>query len=52
MELVWCRMLSPLLGGSSCTFGLILAVALVSIMPGASLRARPRTRRPTMAGSP
>jgi len=31
MELVWYRMLSPLLGGSSYTFGLILAVALLGI---------------------
>jgi spermidine synthase len=31
MELVWYRMLSPLLGGSTFTFGLILAVALAGI---------------------
>lgn len=31
MELVWYRMLGPLLGGSSFTFGLILAVALFGI---------------------
>ncbi|HUQ19436.1 MAG TPA: fused MFS/spermidine synthase [Gemmatimonadaceae bacterium] len=31
MELVWYRMLTPLLGGSSYTFGLILAVALLGI---------------------
>lgn len=31
MELVWYRMLSPLLGGSTFTFGLILAVALLGI---------------------
>ncbi|PYQ60640.1 MAG: spermidine synthase [Acidobacteria bacterium] len=31
MELVWYRMLGPLLGGSSYTFGLILAVALLGI---------------------
>lgn len=31
MELVWYRMLAPLLGGSSYTFGLILAVALAGI---------------------
>jgi spermidine synthase len=31
MELVWYRMLSPLLGGSTFTFGLILAVALFGI---------------------
>ena len=31
MELVWYRLLSPLLGGSTFTFGLILAVALLGI---------------------
>ncbi|RLB64697.1 MAG: spermidine synthase, partial [Deltaproteobacteria bacterium] len=31
LELVWYRMLSPLLGGSTYTFGLILAVALLGI---------------------
>lgn len=31
MELVWYRMLSPILGGSTYTFGLILAVALAGI---------------------
>jgi spermidine synthase len=31
MELVWYRMLGPLLGGSTYTFGLILAVALLGI---------------------
>lgn len=34
MELVWYRMLSPLLGGSTFTFGLILAVALTGIGAG------------------
>lgn len=34
MELVWYRMLAPLLGGSSYTFGLILAVALFGIGAG------------------
>lgn len=31
MELVWYRMLAPILGGSTYTFGLILAVALLGI---------------------
>ncbi len=31
MELVWYRMLSPLLGGTTYTFGLILAIALLGI---------------------
>lgn len=44
MELVWYRMLAPLLGGSSYTFGLILAIALIGIGIGGALYAR--TRRP------
>ena len=46
MELVWYRMLSPLLGGSTYTFGLILAVALLGIGAGSlarSIRSRPRS---------
>ena len=51
MELVWYRMLSPLLGGSSYTFGLILAVALLGIGAGGLLYGLgARTRRPTIAG--
>jgi spermidine synthase len=34
MEMVWYRMLSPLLGGSTFAFGLILAVALFGIGSG------------------
>jgi spermidine synthase len=34
MEIVWYRMLSSLLGGSTFTFGLILAVALLGIVGG------------------
>jgi spermidine synthase len=40
MELTWYRMLAPLLGGSSYTFGLILAVALVGIAIGGAVYAR------------
>ena len=40
MELTWYRMLAPLLGGSSYTFGLILAVALAGIGIGGALYAR------------
>jgi spermidine synthase len=40
MELVWYRMLGPILGGSSYTFGLILAVALAGIGLGGALYAR------------
>ncbi len=44
MELVWYRMLAPILGGSSYTFGLILAIALVGIGLGGLLYSR--TTRP------
>jgi spermidine synthase len=37
MELVWYRLLGPLLGGTIFTFGLILAVALAGIGIGSSL---------------
>ncbi len=36
MELVWYRMLGPILGGTTFTFGLILTVALVGIGLGAA----------------
>ncbi|MFN7972652.1 MAG: fused MFS/spermidine synthase [Acidobacteriota bacterium] len=39
MELVWYRMLGPVLGGSSYTFGLILAVALLGVGIGGALYA-------------
>jgi spermidine synthase len=49
MELVWYRVLGPLLGGSSYTFGLILSVALLGIGAGGLLYAvGPRPRRPTL----
>ncbi|MEM7349256.1 MAG: fused MFS/spermidine synthase [Acidobacteriota bacterium] len=49
MELVWYRMLAPLLGGSSYTFGLILAVALLGVGLGGLLYAAgPPRRRPTL----
>ncbi len=49
MELVWYRMLGPLLGGSSYTFGLILAVALLGIGAGGLLYgAGEGGRRPTL----
>lgn len=37
MELVWYRMLAPLLGGTTYTFGLILAVVLAGIGVGGSI---------------
>jgi spermidine synthase len=49
MELVWYRMLSPLLGGSTYTFGLILSVALAGIAGGGLLYAAGRQAvRPTL----
>ncbi|MBJ96009.1 MAG: spermidine synthase [Rickettsiales bacterium] len=45
MELVWYRMLAPLLGGSSYTFGLILAVALLGLGLGSLLYGSGNTRR-------
>lgn len=51
MELVWYRMLAPLLGGSSYMFGLILAMALLGIGLGGLLYAAgSRQIRPTLAG--
>ncbi len=51
MELVWYRMLAPILGGSSYTFGLVLAVALSGIGAGSALYATRRdgARSPTIA---
>jgi spermidine synthase len=40
MELVWYRMLAPLLGGSTYTFGLILAVALAGVGAGSAAYSR------------
>ncbi|MBI4702219.1 MAG: fused MFS/spermidine synthase [Deltaproteobacteria bacterium] len=49
MELVWYRMLSPLLGGTSYTFGLILAVALAGIGAGGLVYGlRPQGRPPRL----
>jgi spermidine synthase/MFS family permease len=49
MELVWYRMLGPILGGSTFTFGLILAVALAGIgIGGALYPALFRDRRPDL----
>jgi spermidine synthase len=44
MELVWYRMLAPILGGSSYTFGLILAIALLGIGIGSLAYALGNTR--------
>lgn len=49
MELCWYRMLAPILGGSSYTFGLILGVALFGIGIGGLLYAFGSSgRRPTL----
>jgi predicted membrane-bound spermidine synthase len=46
MELVWYRMLGPLLGGTTFTFGLILAVALTGIGLGGAAYAMFSRRLP------
>ncbi|WP_434380004.1 fused MFS/spermidine synthase [Melittangium boletus] len=51
MEMVWYRMLSPLLGGSTFTFGLILVVALAGIgLGGAAYAAWGQSRPATLRG--
>ncbi len=51
MELVWYRVLSPLLGGSSYTFGLILAFALLGIgLGGLVYASRPKDRPVSLNG--
>jgi len=51
MELVWYRMLGPLLGGTTFMFGLILAVALLGIgLGGAAYALRGDTSRATIGG--
>ena len=50
LELVWYRMLAPLLGGTTYTFGLILAVALFGVGVGGILYTlRSNDRSPTLA---
>jgi spermidine synthase len=49
MELVWYRMLTPLLGGTTYTFGLILAVALSGIGAGSLCWSAVRRGRATVA---
>lgn len=46
MELVWFRMLAPILGGSSVTFGLIVAVALTGIAIGGEAYSRRGSTNP------
>jgi spermidine synthase len=49
MEIVWYRMLTPLLGGTTFTFGLILAVALAGIGSGSFCYTAGRRHRATVA---
>ena len=51
MELVWYRMLGPILGGSVYTFGLVLAVALAGIGLGGLVYAVVGARRPPAVGA-
>lgn len=46
LEIVWYRVLSPILGGSSFTFGLILAVALAGIGTGSFVYTRRKETQP------
>lgn len=46
LEIVWYRVLGPILGGSSFTFGLILAVALAGIGIGSFAYTRRKESRP------
>ncbi|HMI88785.1 MAG TPA: fused MFS/spermidine synthase, partial [Polyangiaceae bacterium] len=49
MEIVWYRMLGPLLGGTVFTFGLILAVALFGVgLGGAFYGVLEKARRPSL----
>ena len=50
MELVWYRMLSPILGGTTYMFGLVLAVALAGIALGGALYAFLRRDAATLGG--
>lgn len=51
MELVWYRMMTPLLGGTTFTFGLILAIALLGIGIGSCVYASWSERiQPTLSG--
>jgi spermidine synthase len=49
MEMVWYRMLTPLLGGTTFMFGLVLATALLGIGAGGSAYSFWRSDRPVSA---
>lgn len=46
LELIWYRMLAPLMGGSAYTFGIVLAVALAGIGVGGYVYSRRDPQRP------
>ncbi|MBN2197518.1 MAG: fused MFS/spermidine synthase [Polyangiaceae bacterium] len=50
LELVWYRILAPILGGTGYSFGLVLAVALAGIGLGSYAYARRDERRPATLG--
>ncbi|HEY8212220.1 MAG TPA: fused MFS/spermidine synthase [Myxococcaceae bacterium] len=49
LEVVWYRMLGPLLGGTVFTFGLILSFALLGIGIGGALYGRQTNNRPALS---
>src|SRR6185436_13426608 len=50
LEVVWYRLLAPILGGSTYTFGLVLAIALLGIgLGGWAYAMRPEDRRSTLS---
>ena len=49
MEIVWYRMLTPLLGGTTFMFGLVLAIALLGIGAGGAAYSFGRSDRPASA---
>jgi len=50
LELVWYRMLAPIMGGSGYTFGVVLAVALAGIGAGGYAYSRRDPARPATLG--
>jgi spermidine synthase len=51
MEMVWYRMLTPLLGGTTFMFGLVLAIALLGIGAGGAAYSFWRSDRPASAAA-
>ncbi len=51
MEMVWYRMLTPLLGGTTFMFGLVLAIALLGIGAGGAAYSLWRSDRAASAGA-